>query len=100
MAEKGVYFTIGVEVLFSPAIQEIARSVPESLILTESDNPSGYRWLTGKIGLPSILPDVTMKLGELRSWSVSEIKERIAHNFRRLIGDDEWATRLNSLRHF
>ena len=33
LAEKGAYFTIGVEVLFSAAIQEIAKSVPSSLSL-------------------------------------------------------------------
>ena len=91
LAEKGVYFTIGVEVLFSAAIQEIAKSVPSSLLLTETDNPSGYGWLTGGLGMPSIIAPVVNKLAELRGWSVEETKAIVLHNFLRLVEDDEWA---------
>ena len=54
LAEKGSYFTIGVKVLFSAAIQEIAKSVRSSLLLTETDNPGGYHWLTGDPGIHSV----------------------------------------------
>jgi TatD DNase family protein len=96
LAEKGVYFTIGVEVLFSAAIQEIARSVPSSLLLTETDNPGGYHWLTGDPGMPSIIIPVVHKLAELRGWSAEETQAIVLHNFLRLVGDDEWAKRIKT----
>ena len=96
LSEKGVYFTIGVEVLFNAAIQQIARSVPASLLLTETDNPGGYRWLTGKLGMPSILTQVVNKLSELRGWSAEETKAIVLQNFLRLAGEDDWAKRLKA----
>lgn len=91
LAEKGLYFTIGVEVLFSSAIQQIAKTVPLSLLLTETDNPGGYGWLTGGLGMPSIITSVIHKLAELRGWSEEETRFIVLNNFLRLAGDDEWA---------
>lgn len=96
LAEKGAYFTVGVEVLFSAAIQEIAKSVPSSLLLTETDNPGGYDWLTGSLGMPLVITLVVHKLSELRGWSPEETKAIILHNFLRLVGDDEWAKRIKT----
>jgi TatD DNase family protein len=99
LAEKGVYFTVGVEVLFSAAIQEIAKSVPSSLLLTETDNPGGYGWLTGDLGMPSIITAVVDKLSELRGWSAEETKSIVLDNFLCLVGDDEWAKRIKTKSH-
>jgi len=99
LAEKGVYFTVGVEVLFSAAIQEIAKSVPSSLLLTETDNPGGYGWLTGDLGMPSIITPVVQKLAEVRGWSAEETKAIVLQNFLRLVGDDEWAKRIKTKSH-
>ena len=99
LAEKGVYFTVGVEVLFSPTIQEIAKSIPSSLLLTETDNPGGYRWLTGGLGMPSIISPVVRKLSQLRGWSEGETQELVLHNFFQLVGDDEWAKRIKTITH-
>ncbi|MFZ0796532.1 MAG: TatD family hydrolase [Terriglobales bacterium] len=99
LAEKGVYFTVGVEVLFSAAIQEIAKSVPSSLLLTETDNPGGYGWLTGTPGMPSIIISVVQKLAELRGWSAEETKAIVLQNFLQLVGDDEWAKRIKTRAH-
>jgi len=96
LAEKGMYFTIGVEVLFSAAIQEIAKSIPPSLLLTETDNPGGYGWLTGALGMPSIITSVVDKLAELRGWSAEETKAIVQQNFFRLVEDDEWAKRIKA----
>jgi TatD DNase family protein len=99
LAEKGMYFTVGVEVLYSAAIQEIAKSVPSSLLLTETDNPGGYGWLTGYPGMPSIITPVVHKLAELRGWFEEETKAILLHNFLRLVGDDEWAKRIKKRTH-
>ncbi len=91
LVEKGAYFTVGVEALSSVAIQKIAKAVPSSLLLTETDNPGGYRWLTGEVGTPFVIAKVVNKLAELREWSVEETKMTVLSNFLRLAGDDEWA---------
>jgi TatD DNase family protein len=96
LAEKGMYFTVGVEVLVSDAMQEIAKSIPPSLLLTETDNPGGYKWLTGKPGMPSIIAQVVDKLAEIRGWSAEETKALVLKNFLRLAGDDEWAKRIKA----
>lgn len=94
LADKRFYFTVGVEVLFNPQIQEIAEAIPGDLLLTETDNPGGYRWLTGDLGRPSIIRSVVQKLAELRGWSVEKAKEVVQQNFLRMAGDDDWSKRL------
>jgi TatD DNase family protein len=42
--DKGYYFTVGVEILFTEHIRMIARNIPDDLLLTETDNPGGYEW--------------------------------------------------------
>jgi TatD DNase family protein len=94
LADKRFYFTVGVEVLFNPQIQEIAEAIPGDLLLTETDNPGGYRWLTGDLGRPSIIRSVVQKLAELRGWSIEKAKEVVQQNFLRMAGDDDWIKRL------
>src|SRR5208282_3949485 len=97
LTEKGFYVTVGVEMLFDSHIQAIARAVPPDLLLTETDNPGGYRWLTGTMGTPGLLKDVVEKLSELRGWQHAQTKEVVFENFNRLAGDDEWVQRLRRL---
>jgi len=66
MVEHGFYCTIGVEVLFSQHIQDIAGYLPAELILTETDNPGGKASLTGTIGTPLLIEDVIGKLAEIK----------------------------------
>ncbi len=96
LAEKGMYFTVGVEILRSATIQEIAKAIPSSLLLTETDNPGGYGWLTGDNGLPSVIAPVVRKLAELRGWSEEETKANVLQNFLCLAGDDEWSSRIKT----
>ncbi|MGA9902397.1 MAG: TatD family hydrolase [Terriglobales bacterium] len=99
LAEKGAHFTVGVEVLLNPVIQKIAKSIPSSLLLTETDNPGGYHWLTGNFGMPSIITQVVNKVSELRGWSVEETTHTVLQNFLRLASEDAWAKRIKTRRH-
>ena len=45
LVAMGMYFTIGVEVLYSEHIRTIAREVPLDRLLTETDNPGGPKGL-------------------------------------------------------
>jgi TatD DNase family protein len=98
LAEKSMYFTVGVEILFSSHVQKIAKAIPSPLLLTETDNPGGYRWLTGNSGMPSLIGSVVQTLSELRGWSVEETKDIIQHNFLRLVDNDDWAQERLAMR--
>jgi TatD DNase family protein len=88
MIDRGFYFTVGVELLQSKRIQTMARRVPLKLLLTETDNPGGLKWLTGKPGMPGILGDVVAQLARLRGTDQEEMAQIVEDNFERLIGDD------------
>ena len=57
MIDFGCYFTIGVEVLYSDYIKEIAKAVPDHLLITETDNPGALKWLkkNDEVGMPAAI---------------------------------------------
>jgi amidase len=85
-----LYFTIGVEVLYSDYIKEIARTIPDHLLLTETDNPGALRWLkkTDEIGMPTAIKGVVDGVATLRQTGREEITSLVHANFARLIADD------------
>jgi len=97
MVEHGCYFTIGVEVLFSQHIQDIARYLPAERILTETDNPGGNESITGTIGTPLLIKDVIGKLAEIRGTSDQIIITTVQNNLVRVAGNDPWLTRVRAL---
>jgi TatD DNase family protein len=96
MVEHGFYFTLGVEVMFTEHIQDIARYLPSELILTETDNPGGYRSIAGTVGTPLLIKDVVEKLAEIRGTSEHTIVTTVQNNLMRIGGNDPWLARLPS----
>jgi TatD DNase family protein len=96
MVECGFYFTIGVEVLFSQHIQDIAGYLPAELILTETDNPGGNASITGTIGTPVLIKDVIGKLAEIRGASAQIIMTTVQNNLIRVGGNDPWLTKIRA----
>lgn len=90
LADRGTYFTIGVEVLRSKRIQALAKAIPEHLLLTETDNPGGQQWLNGEFGMPSLVQKVIDKLAELKDKTPPETQELVMTNFSCLTIDDPW----------
>ena len=90
----GFHFTVGVEVVLSQHIQEIAAYLPAELILTETDNPGGTESLTGNIGTPSLVKAVIGKLAEIRGTSNQAIMTMVQNNLVRLGGNDPWLARV------
>jgi TatD DNase family protein len=90
MIDYGCYFTIGVEVLYSDYIKEIARMIPDHLLLTETDNPGALKWLkkTDEIGMPVAIKDVLDALAKLRQTAPNKIASLVHANFSRLIAND------------
>src|SRR5580765_6164230 len=68
MIDFGCYFTLGVEVHYSNYIKEIAKRIPDHLLLTETDNPGALKWLkkNDEIGMPVVIKDVVDKVAEFR----------------------------------
>jgi len=96
LLSRGLYFTIGVEVLRSDHIQAIAREVPLEQLLTETDNPGASEWLTGLAKTPILLLDVVRAIAGLKNLASEAIAEVVHANVMRLIADDP---RLEKTRH-
>lgn len=88
LAERGIYFTVGLEVLHSDDIKTIVRELPTELLLTETDNPGGLKWLTGVPGMPQMVVEVVEALAKLKGITVEETVQMVQSNFEKLIGDD------------
>jgi TatD DNase family protein len=97
MVQYGAYFTVGVEALYSEPIKAIARAIPDRLLLTETDNPGGLKWLNGTLGMPKDLEKVIATLAELRGSTPGSIRRTVHGNFARLIESDPWLTSANAL---
>ena len=97
LVQFGAYFTIGVEVLYSETIQTIAREIPEHLLLTETDNPGGLKWLKGIVGMPSEIRKVIDELARIRSSTPESISRMVHANFLKLIQDDPWLQQVRTL---
>lgn len=90
MIDAGIYFTIGVEVLFSDAIREIAELVPIERILTETDNPGGLKWLNGLPGMPKVIEQIVQVVAEIKGVDSLSFAASVASNWSRLIRGDPW----------
>jgi TatD DNase family protein len=90
LVARGVYFTIGVEVLYSEHIQTLAQEVPAGQLLTETDNPGGPKALIGGPGMPVLLQDVVQAVAEVRNTPVEAIAQLVRSNLLELFRDDPW----------
>jgi len=81
----GAYFTVGVEVLLSKHICSLATVLPDERLLTETDNPGGWRWLTGMRGLPLLVERVLDSLAELRRTQRELLAAQIVTNLDRVL---------------
>jgi TatD DNase family protein len=87
LATRGVYFTIGVEVLYSEHIRAIAQEVPLGQLLTETDNPGGPKEFIGRPGMPILVREVVQGIAEVRETSVEAIVQTVHTNLSQLIRD-------------
>ena len=97
LADYGAYFTIGVEVLYSGQIQDIARELPMEQLLTETDNPGGLKWLKGTMGMPQVVQEVVQAIAKLKYTTAETITKTVYKNFMRLIEDDPWLADIRAL---
>jgi len=83
--DLGAYFTVGVEVLRSMHIRELARSLPEGRLLTETDNPGGWQWMEGEVGYPLLLDRVEAAVAELRGMERGLLSDQVRLNLAGLL---------------
>lgn len=84
----GYMFTIGVEVMHSSHIRDVARAVPIDQLLTETDNPGGLRWLTGEAGRPDLITEIIDELAAMRGMGSEELTATVHSNMVRLVDSD------------
>jgi len=85
LLELGAFFTFGCELPFSEHIRQLLSLVPDDRVLTETDNPVGYEWLTGEIGMPRHLHAVVGELSRLRGVTAEEMASQVWRNFLALV---------------
>jgi len=90
MIQFGCCFTIGVEAHYSDHIKAVVKAVPDHLLLTETDNPGGLKWLQDEVGMPTAITKVVAALAELRQSTPERIVELVRQNFVRLAAADPW----------
>ena len=90
LVDMGIYFSIGVEAIYSIHIQEIVLSLPVGQMLTETDNPGGAKAFIGGPGAPKLIEQVVEKIAELRSYRREEIISLVQNNLLDLLSDDPW----------
>jgi TatD DNase family protein len=89
LADLGVYFTVGLEVLRSDAIREIARAISPERLLTETDNPGAFRGPAGELMRPRALLDVLNELGRVLGRTNSAVETQVHENFLALVDGDD-----------
>jgi TatD DNase family protein len=97
LIEFGAYFTVGVEVSYSETIQTIAREIPDHLLLTETDNPGGLKWLKNIVGMPKNVQTVIDVTARVRNSLPQSLAQTIHQNFLRLIDADPWLKDLRAV---
>ena len=85
LIEMGASFTVGIQLMHSDPIREIARRIPADQLLFETDNPGGEEWLTGTRGMPAKLDEVIEELAAVRGTSAAELINTVQHNEDRFL---------------
>ena len=97
LVQFGAYFTVGVEVSYSVTIQAIAGEIPDHLLLTETDNPGGLKWLNGVVGMPKDVQNVIDEIARVRNLSPESVARIVHGNFLHMIEADPWLKDLRAL---
>ena len=88
LVERGALFSMGIDVVYTEHVRELAAAVPAELLLTETDNPGGPKSLLGRPGTPSLLLDVVDALAEIRGTTSEDIVATVERNFTSFVNAD------------
>ncbi len=85
LLDCGHHFTIGVAVLYDEHIRAIARYIPDDRLLTETDNPGGERFHTGRTGRPDLITQIERSVADLRATDTDDLRSLVKRNALRLV---------------
>lgn len=86
--DRGYFQTFGCEVRYSEHIRALLSLVPDELLLSETDNPTGEPWLCEKHGSkeadnsPSLIKRVVQDIAQVRGRTTEEVEAIIERNAR------------------
>ena len=83
--DMGWYFTFGVELNYSEHIRNLAKITPPERLLTETDNPVGEEWLSGRTGYPKDIIKAISSLAAEYNTNFSFIENIIETNSKRIL---------------
>ena len=84
--DRGYMISIGPALLYSRRIAEIARTVDDNMVLTETDGPVIYRSIFGnELTKPWFVAEVVRKLAEVRGATLNALSSTIFANFQRYL---------------
>lgn len=78
-------FTISVDINYSEKTKEIAKLIPISNILAETDGPTALEWVNGVYGMPSEIINVYNGICDVKNIDDSELKYYINKNYNDII---------------
>ncbi len=79
--DLGAYLTVGVEVLRSKLIRTIAEAIPADRLLTETDGPGAWEWMTNEVGFPEQIEIVEEAVAEARGISREDLSVQAEQNY-------------------
>ena len=85
LIDRGAFFTIGADVLYSSKTQQMAREIPEDQLLTETDNPLVSLNLPDTLAMPRALIDIVKELARQRGSTEMEMVQTMERNFMSII---------------
>lgn len=85
LVERNCYFTFGCETIRSVKIQEFLKTIPQNLILAETDNPTAEPWLGGKDNSVFLIKRIYSDIAEILGLSENKTAEIINENSRRIV---------------
>jgi len=88
MLARGLYFTVGIEVLHSERIRRIGQEIPVNRLLTETDNPGGPKEFLGEYGRPALVKEVIRGLAEARRITPEELIHAVQRNLYEMLQSD------------
>ncbi len=84
---RGYYISVGPSSVYVTKIQEIAKRIPLTQLLVETDGPVRYEGVfKGKLTVPSFLMEVAKNLARVKGGQVEEVSETIFENTKRFLG--------------
>jgi len=82
---RGYYFSIPTSILRSKTMRKLARRVPLTQLLTETDSPYLCP-AQGKRNDPSYVRQVVDKIAEIKGLSVAEVEKQVRMNCKKVFG--------------